>query len=80
MIKLKTAAKQIQSNLLETIHKTKGMVIPSGWVGHAIALILKFNPDNATYDLTIVNTGRASNIILALQIQIKFILHLPKFG
>ena len=54
---LKRASCHIQDSILNYLADNDGIVIPSGWVGHSIALIVKPSASEGHFDLTIVNAG-----------------------
>ena len=55
---LKMQSIAIQNDILKSVGDFGGIIIPSGWVGHAIALIIKPSEGSSgLFDLTVVNTG-----------------------
>jgi hypothetical protein len=54
---LERSAVEIQENMIEAITKNEGLVLPFGWIGHALALVVKPGVVGGTFDLAFVNTG-----------------------
>jgi gas vesicle protein len=54
---LRKQSQKIQQQLVNSINKNNGIVLPSGWKGHAIVLMIKPGNQVRTYDFTVVNTG-----------------------
>ena len=53
-------AKEIQEKIVQYLAIKDSIVIPSGWVGHAIVFIIK-SVGNNLYNLTVVNSGQGLN-------------------
>lgn len=58
---METKAKEIQDYLLELIKKNSSIIIPSGWIGHAIVLYISWDKTLNTYNLAVINTGDGIN-------------------
>lgn len=55
---LRSHAVEIQRKSLKSLEENNGIIIPIGWKGHALALVIKKGETSGTFDFAVVNTGQ----------------------
>jgi hypothetical protein len=55
---LETEAVSVQTKFLEALEKNDGVIMPIGWIGHALYMVLRKRKDETKFDLAVINTGQ----------------------